>query len=504
RVSDFRQFVDDSGYSWNATPFFPQTASHPAVNVSLRDALAFCNWLTQREQASGALTKLQSYRLPTQREWDAAVGLATGRLPHPTPEDREKDQEAFPWGMEWPPPLRAGNFNSVELSGRDDGFPYTAPVGSFGSSPEGLADLAGNVWEWTWDQPLGGETSLQTSGVLRGGSWMYFRKECLLSAYQYKVPGDTRAPSIGFRYVLEDKPRTVAFLAAMEKSNADVARQRRVELMEGGQKVTAAEVEKMRQQMERRSTGTAPVAASGAVALPDPATLKPAQAGQPYLNPLGMSLRPLEEGGRNLIGEHEVRVQDYEAAGQSWLDRPTFAINETHPIVNVSWEEANSFCEWLTAKDRASKLIPEGARYRLPSDMEWSRAAGLSVEGGDTPAARHLGNKTDYPWGREAVPPKQSANLDTARMSGYQDIHTYTAPVGSFSPNSLHLYDLAGNVSEWCADAWPDIPNEKVVRGSSWLSFSPETLLTSARQHLPANAKKANVGFRVVLELPQE
>ncbi|RBP41201.1 formylglycine-generating enzyme required for sulfatase activity [Roseimicrobium gellanilyticum] len=503
RVADFKAFVNDSGYSWSGTPFFPQTEDHPVVNVSLRDAMAFCAWLTQREQASGALTKLQVYRLPSQREWDAAVGLQVGRSAHPTPEQRERDLEAFPWGMEWPPPQGAGNFNSMEISGKDDGYTFTSPVGSFAASPEGLADLAGNVWEWTWDQPPGGETSLQTFGVLRGGSWMYFRKECLLSAYQYKVPGDTRAPSIGFRYVLEDKPRSAMFLAEMERSKADIARERRAELMDGP-KVTQEEVEKMRQQMERRGSGLVVSANEAEVKapLPDVATLKLASAGQPYTNPLGMAFRPLEVGSRVLIGEHEVRVQDYEAAGKAWKNRPTFAITPIHPIVNVSWDEANQFCEWLTGKDREAKLIPEGARYRLPTDLEWSRAAGLEVDPGGTPAERHLANKADYPWGRESVPPKLSANLDTARMSGYQDIHTYTAPVGSFSPNSLHLYDLAGNVSEWCSDDWPGAAGEKVIRGSSWLSFSLDTLLTSARQHLPANATKANVGFRLVLELP--
>jgi formylglycine-generating enzyme required for sulfatase activity len=503
RVADFKQFVDESGYRWSSTPFFPQTGNHPAVNVSLRDAMAFCTWLTQREQASGVLTKLQSYRLPTQREWDAAVGLAMGRSAQPTPEERERDSEAFPWGLEWPPPSGAGNFNSVEISGKDDGYTFTAPVGSFTASPEGLADLAGNVWEWTWDPAPGGETSLQTVAVLRGGSWMYFRKECLLSTYQYKVPGDMRAPSIGFRYVMEDKPRSSAFLAERERSQAEIAKERRAELMDGP-KVTQDEVEKMRKQMERRGEGlVAPDGEKEAKApLPDVATLKPAVTGQPYTNPLGVVFRPLEGESKLLIGQHEVRVQDYEAAGKPWRNRPTFPITPIHPIVNVSWEEANQFCEWLTGKDRVAKLIPEGARYRLPTDLEWSRAAGLVVDPGGTPAERHLANKADYPWGREAVPPKTSANLDTARMSGYQDIYTYTAPVGSFSPNSLHLYDLAGNVSEWCSDDWPGIPNEKVVRGSSWLSFSPDTLLTSARQHLPAEAAKANVGFRVVLELP--
>lgn len=504
RVRDFKQFVEDSGYDWKSTPFFPQTDDHPAVNISLRDALAYCNWLTKREQASGAISALQSYRLPTKKEWDAAVGMVGAREKVSTAQERETDQITFPWGMEWPPPARAGNFNSLEISGMDDGYLHTAPVGTFAASPEGLFDLAGNVWEWNWEQTAAADSGLQIAGVLRGGSWMYFRKECLLSSYLYKVPADTRAPSIGFRYVMEDKRRTAAFLAVQEKEDSESARKRR-EALAAGPKATPQQIEELRKQMQRKpSTGQAE--ALDRAPLPDPATLKPAGAGVAFTNTLGMHFLPLGEGEKLLFGEHEVRVQDFqagaEAIGRPWTGKPTFAIGETHPVVNVSWQDAVKFCEWLTQKDQAAKLIPAGARYRLPTDVEWSRAAGLPAETGDTPAARHLANKSDYPWGREPLPPMLSANLDTARMTGYQDSFSYTSPVGSFSPNSVRLYDLAGNVSEWCEDPWPDAASERVVRGSSWLMYAPDTLLTSARQHLASDATRADVGFRVVLELP--
>ena len=504
RVSDFQAFVEDTKYDWSERPFFSQTPDDPVVNVNLRDAMAFCNWLTKREQASGAITPLQSYRLPTKKEWDAAVGLIAAREKVITPQEREADQQAFPWGREWPPPVKAGNFNSMEISGVEDGFNYTAPVGSFGVTAEGVYDLAGNVWEWTWEQSDSLETGLQAFGVLRGGSWMYFRKECLLSGYQYKVPGETRAPSIGFRYVMEDKRKTAAFLAQQEQDDSEAARKRREELMAGGTKATPEQIEAFRKQMEK--TTPVDVSAQGRAPLPDPSTLKPAQPGQAFMNALGMAFQPLSEGGKVLIGVHEVRVQDYQAGatdmGKPWTALPSYEIADVHPVVNVSWNEAVAFCEWLTKRDLAAKLIPEGARYRLPTDVEWSQAAGLKDEKGDTPDARNMGNKADYPWGREPLPPLLSANLDTARMTGYQDNYPHTSPVGSFSPNSLRLHDLAGNVSEWCQDAWPGADAERVVRGSSWLSFAQDSLLSSARQHFPATAVKADVGFRVVLELP--
>ena len=125
---------------------------------------------------------------------------------------------------------------------------------------------------------------------------------------------------------------------------------------------------------------------------------------------------------------------------------------------------------------------------------------GLPRENGGDPAARRLSNKTDYPWGQQPVPPPASANLDTANMAGYQDNYSHTAPVGSFSPNASGLFDLAGNVTEWCGEAWPGSSNERVLRGSSFLSSTRDSLLSSDRQHAAENSARTDLGFRCVLD----
>lgn len=494
RVGDYAAFVRESGYKWEQKTHFPQSDDHPVVNVSMRDALAYCNWLTKREQDSGALNSLQSYRLPTRKEWDAAAGLASGRKADPLAVELEEDKQKFPWGREWPPSAQVGNLNFAEISNSDDGYVYTAPVGRFAPSAEGVYDLAGNVWEWTWDR----ETQSESAGVLRGGSWMYFRRECLLSSYLYEAPAYLRAPSIGFRCVLEDKRRSAAFLARMRQSVKESEEKNRTAV--AGASVSPEAVQRMREEIEEgtraKSTGSA---------LPDPSTLKRAEAGTPHLNSLGMILRPLGEGSSVLIGAHEVRVQDHEAAmtalQKRWTRKPAYSYRGDYPIVNVTWTEAVEFCDWLTAKERAAGLIGPQERYRLPSDLEWSRAAGLTDETGDSPESRHLGNKEHFPWGSDPIPPSRSANLDTARMEGYQDNNPHAAPVGSFTPNGLQIHDLAGNVAEWCGDTWNSTSNERVVRGSSWLTSSRDDLLTSSRNHLPESTARPELGFRVVLEL---
>jgi formylglycine-generating enzyme required for sulfatase activity len=494
RVSDWAAFQAETNYKWSGKPHFPQTGDHPVVNINLRDALKFCEWLTEKERAAGLLTPLQSYRLPTSREWDATVGLASLRRAERATSQKVIDEQSFPWGLEWPPPAKAGNFNSVEINGTDDGFPYTAPVGSFAASKEGLHDLAGNVWEWVWDPEAGNENSAR----LRGGSWMYFRKECLLASYQYDVPADLRAPTIGFRMVLEDKHRTAIFLAHQDQIDKELEKKRLGELMTRPS-VDAGEVARMREQLTAK-----PAAASDAPALPDPKSLKPAAPGAAFTNSLDMTFRPAGND-QVLFSTQETRVQDYQvflaATKGQWDRKPSFEFKPNHPIMNITWSEARAFCDWLTERERSLNLIPAKAAYRLPSDLEWSVAVGLSKENGADPAARHRGNKSDFPWGQQPIPPPASANLDTANMAGYQDNYSHTAPVGSFSTNAFGLSDMAGNVTEWCEDSWPGASNERVLRGSSFLSSARDSLLSSDRQHAPENMARSDVGFRCVLDL---
>lgn len=495
RVSDWAAFLSETKYEWSYKTHFSQEPDHPVVNINVQDAIAFCAWLTDKERTEGTLTPLQSYRLPTNKEWDAAVGLASGRVDNRDLTQKVTDEQSFPWGVEWPPPPSAGNFNSTEISGKEDGYVYTAPVGKFAPNVDGFYDLAGNAWEWARDQ----QVAADVTGTLRGGSWMYFRKECLLSSYRYRVASDLRAPSIGFRCVFEDKHRTAAFLAGKQKTAEELDKQRREQLLFRPD-VSAEDVARMREQLSARKDF---VNKDGI--LPNLKDLKPAQAGKTFLNSLGMTFRPA--GTSNvLFCETETRLDEYEiylkATKGKWIRMPTFAMKPTHPQLNVTWQESRQFCEWLTERDRSNHLITDKARYRLPSDAEWSAAVGLTAEKGDNPAEKNLGNKADFPWGKEWPPPIISANLNTERMEGYQDNYTYTAPVGSFSPNSFHLFDLAGNVAEWCEDAWPGTLGERVVRGGSWLSFSRDTLLSSSRQHLPESAIKTDIGFRCVLELP--
>jgi formylglycine-generating enzyme required for sulfatase activity len=253
----------------------------------------------------------------------------------------------------------------------------------------------------------------------------------------------------------------------------------------------------------RESIATRPATVLADRVLPDPSTLKPLQKGAPFTNTLGMSFKEISDS--LYLSLYETRIQDYEAfmsaTHRTWERRPTFEMKPNHPIVNVSWEDASKFCQWLTETDRAAHLIGAKDVYRLPTDAEWSLAVGLKNETGSNPAEKHLANTTDYPWGTSSTPPPLSANLDSVHLESYSDSFPYTAPVGSFTPNALGIYDMAGNVAEWCADVWPGAPNERVVRGSSWLTSNSSAMLSSYRNHVDPSALRTDLGFRVVLSL---
>ena len=229
------------------------------------------------------------------------------------------------------------------------------------------------------------------------------------------------------------------------------------------------------------------------------AAVTPAEATKerPFVNSLGMPFVKIPRyDARFCIWP--VRVQDYEAycmASGAQFPPCDFAQDSDHPIVEISWGDANGFCVWLTAKERAGGRIDTGAVYRLPTDLEWSAAAGLPHEPEDTPAERS-GKVPGYPWGLRWPPPKGSGNYHPALEV---DSFEHTSPVGSFPANAFGLYDMGGNVWEWCTDWYDSSQEDRVVRGASWYFNFPEGLLSSRRSFDCPDLRYGFVGFRCVL-----
>ena len=251
--------------------------------------------------------------------------------------------------------------------------------------------------------------------------------------------------------------------------------------------------------------------ASGAPALV-PSTYVPnpkSQIDQMLTNSLGMKFQPV---GDVLFCVWLTRVQDFEVfaketrfKGTSWLE-PGFKQGPDHPVVYVSWNDAAAFCKWLTDKERKTGLLAPNQLYRLPTDLEWSKAAGLPEESGKTPDERDVGIKDVYPWGTQWPPPPGAGNYDGEEtgsevcIKGYDDGYVYTSPVGAFAMNKYGLYDMGGNAWEWCLDWFNGEQKQKVLRGASWYNGDLQlSLLSSCRWPSPPDKSSDNFGFRCVI-----
>jgi hypothetical protein len=194
RAGEFEQFVNETQTEW-VPPAVESSPEHAAVNVTWVDAVAFCEWLTQRERVARVLMAQQRYRLPTEAEWALAAEAAA---------------HEFPWGDAWPPPAGAGNFSGEEspvdqsdsdtfVNGYTDAFSRLAPVGKFSPNRFGIHDLAGNAMELCsdWFDPS------HRGRVARGGSWLSGSRRTLASDYRMEMPPRAGLDVVGFRVVMD-------------------------------------------------------------------------------------------------------------------------------------------------------------------------------------------------------------------------------------------------------------------------------------------------------------
>ncbi len=190
--------------------------------------------------------------------------------------------------------------------------------------------------------------------------------------------------------------------------------------------------------------------------------------------------------------------------GASWRECG-FDQDDDHPVVCVSWNDAVAFCKWL---GRTS-----GKTVGLPTEARWEYAC-------------RAGTETMFPWGNRPEEGNgwcNAADLSAARRFpgwvtfNWDDGHVFTSPAGKFKANAFGLYDMTGNVLQWCHDWYdPDLLKPKgpltdttgpaggvfrVTRGGSWNS-GPDFCRSAVRRREPPGARTNMIGFRVVAEAP--
>lgn len=185
--------------------------------------------------------------------------------------------------------------------------------------------------------------------------------------------------------------------------------------------------------------------------------------------------------------------------------RPLSSGDYNHPVIHVAWKDAVAYCAWLSRQS--------GKTCRLPTEAEWEYAAGNG--------AKH----TRFSWGNKPPGKKKVANVadqsarnaisDGQIFEKYNDGFDYTSPVGSFLPNKLGLYDMTGNVWEWCSDWYsseyyaespernpkgPKTGDKRAWRGGSWVNVEFASRITFRSYGEPDAVNFAFVGFRVACD----
>jgi len=231
-------------------------------------------------------------------------------------------------------------------------------------------------------------------------------------------------------------------------------------------------------------------------------------------SPTNEALRYLDETqhpvtltGGFYMGKYAVTQGDYLAligSNPSWFDQSL-----SQPVDSVRWIDATNYCARLTEQERAAGRLPAGWLYRLPTESEWEYAC-------------RAGTTTAFHYGSALVSGMANFNgqygYDASLGESYNARGIYlfnTTAVGSYQPNAWGLYDMHGNVWEWCRDWYGDYPagsvtdpqgppsgSTRVLRGGGWDSYGR---LCRSAQRLSQNPalRTSALGLRVVLALGQ-
>lgn len=511
-----------SEFSWR-NPGFDQTDDHPVVNVTWDDAMAFCRWLSDREGVD--------YRLPTEAEWEYAcrAGTDTVYASGDTPDEIYRFANVADMTYALQLPKRYASFVT------NDGYAFTSPVGQFQPNAFGLHDMHGNALQWCsdWfgpdyygispsDDPKGPSIGLHR--VLRGSSFQGSLMDSRCTSRSMGRPNDLYS----FRY---DR----GFRVAMNPEGPDAANSNSSpasHVIHPPSSNTGSELNTDRESIFSRDALAPSI--TNAIGI----QLTHIPAGEFIMGgfePVDYMAEWSQSTGDTFHCEHPlhrvritrpfylgttpvtrgqfrqfVRASGYQTEAEkepsqtsertSWL-QPGFDQTDDHPVVCVSWNDATEFCKWLSQR--------EGAAYRLPTEAEWEYAcrAGTTTSffyGDDPEAMFEFGNIADATLNAQL--PNRFPGIKAS------DGFVYTSPVASFQPNPFGIYDMHGNVQQWCSDwfdatnyassrpddpSGPDRGRDRVRRGSSWTHPPIDARCARRNQYGPPGSNYPYCGFRV-------
>ena len=396
----------------------------------------------------------------------------------------------------------------------DDGYVFTAPVGSFQPNAFGLFDMTGNVCEWCSDwfhenyylsspavDPQGPEDGVFR--VFRGGGWQAWSRQ-FRSANRARFGPDFRAGFLGMRVVREE-------VQTVTTTDAVVAPPQPTSVTENQQNFTNS----LGMRFTRISPGKFLMGTANAKEDHEEfqhtvQITRPFYLGTHEVT-VGQFRRFADETGYKTAAETDQQGGNgYDDQRKSVYDpkfnwmKTGFRQSDQHPVTNLTREDVDAFLQWLNAR--------ESQGYRLPTEAEWEYAC--RAEAPQETQGLGEANVADGAFFEGRV----QLHTTDGNMAPFKDGYVYTAPVGSFAPNAFGLFDMTGNVAEWCADWFhpqsyqqsstndpqgPAAGTERVVRGGSWRSTLPQYRRSARDRHEPT-FRSTGVGLRVAMTAPAE
>jgi formylglycine-generating enzyme len=505
-----------NGYDISATSAGGKAANHPASSVTWYDAVKWCNARSQKEgltpcyTVSGSVYKTGSntpdcsfsangYRLPTEAEWEKAArgGLSGKRFPWG---DTISHSQAnyFVYALD-----ETTNWDIYDVSPTQGyhptyglgGYPYTSPVGSFSPNAYGLFDMAGNVWELCWDfysedfynsspnhDPEG--PPWDSERIMRGGSWYGGAFHCRAS-YRESIDASEQFGDVGFRCAR--RPAVAVPAAALIPAGSF----QMGDALEGGYS--------------------------------DELPVHSVYVSAFYMDKYEVS-KALWDEVANWAASNGYDINASSASGKA----------SNHPAYSVTWYDA---VKWCNARSQKEGLTPcytvsgsvyktgsstpdcsfSANGYRLPTEAEWEKAARGGLSGKRFPWGDTISHSQANYWVYSSDGTVNYFSYDVSPTRDYHPTYDYgvfpnTSPVGSFAPNGYGLYDMAGNLWEWCNDwySWsyyssspgsdprgPSSGSYLVLRGGGFASYAYSCRTAHRIYDFPINNySKFYYGFR--------
>ena len=502
-------------------PSFLKETKNPVDCVSWNDCQEFIRKLNALPvaRASGLI-----FRLPTEQEWETAC-----RAGAPQSADYCKLEDGTQ--------ITASTLSRVARYGksRDDG---TVKVGSFEPNAWGLYDMHGNVLEWT-------ETASGGLRVYCGGSFLDGAEDCTAGNRFGYFPG-LSLRDLGFRLaasgraaIVSSKPEAPVPLGdsrcALQSMMGDKAGERKV-IQVGSQEIA------LRWCPPGPFTMGSPTTEEGRdsdetqhrVTLTKGFWMGETEVTQGLWKSLMDGETVIDLARKALQDDTEYNIGGKMQTLRAWYGRSRDADpqgicadpDDNAPVYHVSWNDAVLFCQRLTRREREAGRIPDGYEYRLPTEAEWEYAcrAGTTTSLPSGREIRILGENNapaldDIAWyGGNSSVGFEGRGWDTENWKEKQHPGGRAGPrrVGMKGANAWGLYDMIGNVYEWCADWYGDYPSGtvtdpvgpssgsyRVCRGGSWC-FNARICRSANRYGHDPGCRFDLLGFRVALSPVQE